>query len=207
MSESGKVSLPSMTPERKEEIRQYADTSTTFAAEYLRELLAALEESKQNAEVEQKLNDTLHGTNKDLRKKLVVVQQQRDVAQANYKTYYAEATEVSKRLAEAQQTIAKHEEALNGIIAYSTDKNAVDIASESMGYPEDENKEEKCRYCTGRPLVDREPLMKSQLSDYNVFINSVNYLEDSIIGGSAPHSLYGVKIKYCPVCGKDLGKS
>jgi len=34
-------------------------------------------------------------------------QQQRDIAQANYKTYYAEATEVSKRLAEAQQTIAR----------------------------------------------------------------------------------------------------
>jgi hypothetical protein len=66
--------------------------------------------------------------------------------------------------------------------------------------------EETCRYCTGRPLVDREPIMKSQLSDYNVFINSANHLEDSIIGGSAPHSLYGVKINYCPVCGKKLDK-
>lgn len=41
----------------------------------LNDALAALEESQQNAEVEQKLNDTLHGTNKDLRKKLVEAQQ------------------------------------------------------------------------------------------------------------------------------------
>ncbi|WP_124115361.1 hypothetical protein [Paenibacillus xylanexedens] len=63
---------------------------------------------------------------------------------------------------------------------------------------------ENCKYCAGESSTDREPLMKAQLSDYSVFINSVNYLEDSIVGGSAPHSLYGVKINYCPVCGKGL---
>lgn len=61
-----------------------------------------------------------------------------------------------------------------------------------------------CGHCTGRPLVDRKPLMKAQLSEYNVFINGCNYLEDSVIGGSVPHSLYGVKIRFCPVCGKKL---
>ncbi|GAB6989547.1 hypothetical protein [Paenibacillus pini] len=69
----------------------------------------------------------------------------------------------------------------------------------------EENKIRKgCEYCTGNPLSDRKPLMKSQLSDYSVFINSANYLEDSVIGGSVPHSLYGVKIVFCPVCGKKL---
>lgn len=63
---------------------------------------------------------------------------------------------------------------------------------------------ENCGYCTGRPIVDREPLMKSQLSNYSVFINSANYLEDSVIGGSVPYSLYGVRINYCPVCGRSL---
>lgn len=67
--------------------------------------------------------------------------------------------------------------------------------------------EEKCEYCTGTPLVDRKPLMASQTSDYNVFINSCNYLEDSVIGGSVPHSLYGVKINFCPLCGRKLNKT
>jgi predicted metal-binding protein len=66
---------------------------------------------------------------------------------------------------------------------------------------------EKCGYCTGRPLVDRKPLMSSQTSDYSVFINSCNYLEDSVIGGSVPHSLYGKKINFCPICGRELKKS
>ncbi|MFE6075660.1 hypothetical protein ACFVQB_14405 [Paenibacillus sp. NPDC057886] len=63
---------------------------------------------------------------------------------------------------------------------------------------------ENCRYCIDKISTDREPLMKAQLSNYSVFINNVNYLEDSIAGGSAPHSLYGVKINYCPVCGRNL---
>ena len=53
---------------------------------------------------------------------------------------------------------------------------------------------EKCPYCTGKPFIDRKPLMVSQTSDYNVFINSVNFLEDSVIGNSVPWSLIGVKI-------------
>lgn len=69
---------------------------------------------------------------------------------------------------------------------------------------EDKAFKEDCKYCSGKPFVDREPLMKAQLSDYSVTINSVNYLEDSIIGGSASHSLYGVKVNYCPICGRKL---
>ncbi|MEK3770074.1 hypothetical protein MKY14_16100 [Paenibacillus sp. FSL R5-0887] len=155
------------------------------------DVLAALEESQQEGE---RLNEIC----KQLAGEEMLFQDGK---------YETEMQMVQGKLVEAQQTIARHEEALNGIIAYSTDKNAVDIASESMGYPEDENEEKKCGYCTGRPLVDRKPLMKSQLSDYSVFINSANYLEDSVIGGSVPHSLYGVRIKFCPVCGKELVES
>jgi hypothetical protein len=67
-----------------------------------------------------------------------------------------------------------------------------------------EQTKEICKYCTGRPFVDREPLMKAQLSDYNVFINGANHLEDNVVGGSVSHSLYGVKINFCPVCGRKL---
>ncbi|MFI2856900.1 hypothetical protein ACH6EH_07140 [Paenibacillus sp. JSM ZJ436] len=73
-----------------------------------------------------------------------------------------------------------------------------------LKFIEDKKTIECCRHCTGMPLVDREPLMCSQTSDYSVFINRCNYLEDSIVGGSAPHSLYGVKINFCPVCGRTL---
>jgi hypothetical protein len=102
----------SMTPERIEAYRKYAHLNNGLSLEDAIELLAALEESQQNAEVEQKLNDTLHSTNKDLRKKLVEAQLHREIDQANYKTYYAEANKVSERLAEAQQTIARQREAL-----------------------------------------------------------------------------------------------
>lgn len=61
-----------------------------------------------------------------------------------------------------------------------------------------------CPYCSGRPLADRKPLMRNHSDDYSVFINSCNYLEDSVIGGSELHSLYGVKIYFCPVCGRKL---
>jgi hypothetical protein len=66
---------------------------------------------------------------------------------------------------------------------------------------------EKCEYCTGRPLLERKNLMSSFTSDYKVFINQCNYLEDSVIGNSVPHSLHGIKINFCPVCGRKLGKS
>ncbi|MEK4452842.1 hypothetical protein [Paenibacillus sp. FSL L8-0506] len=52
--------------------------------------------------------------------------------------YYSELIFVKGKLAEAQQTIARHETTLNEIIAYSTDENAVDVASVSMGYVEGE---------------------------------------------------------------------
>ncbi|MDQ0268898.1 hypothetical protein [Cytobacillus purgationiresistens] len=64
----------------------------------------------------------------------------------------------------------------------------------------------KCEYCTGRPLLERKNLMVSYSSDYKVFINQCNYLEDSVIGNTVPHSLHGVKINFCPMCGRDLGK-
>ncbi|MBY3623786.1 hypothetical protein HGO21_30180 [Acinetobacter sp. CUI P1] len=82
-----------MTPERIEEIKRdaqkesetiYGNCSANITNIELLSLLAALEESLQ----------------------------QRDIDHANYKTYYAEAIEVSERLAEAQQTIARQREAL-----------------------------------------------------------------------------------------------
>ncbi|MGV6935898.1 hypothetical protein ACWA2B_10325 [Paenibacillus sp. CMM36] len=64
---------------------------------------------------------------------------------------------------------------------------------------------EVCGYCSGMPLVGRKPLMNSGKGDYSVFINSCNYLEDSEIGDwNAKFSLYGVKINFCPVCGRTL---
>jgi hypothetical protein len=65
---------------------------------------------------------------------------------------------------------------------------------------------EKCEYCTGEPLRDRKNLMTSYMSDYKVFINSCNYLEDSVVGNSVPHSLFGEKINFCPMCGRELNR-
>jgi hypothetical protein len=65
---------------------------------------------------------------------------------------------------------------------------------------------EKCMYCNGNPLFERKPLMYTQTSDYKVFINSCNYLEDNVVGGTVPHSVYGIKINFCPICGRELGK-
>ncbi|MET3209705.1 UNVERIFIED_CONTAM: hypothetical protein ABIC26_002652 [Paenibacillus sp. PvR008] len=62
-----------------------------------------------------------------------------------------------------------------------------------------------CKHCTGRPTEDREPLMSNGKGDYTVFINSCNYLEDSEVGNrSIKCSLFGVKIYFCPVCGRKL---
>ncbi|MEK5416324.1 hypothetical protein [Paenibacillus sp. FSL L8-0708] len=144
MKDSGKVSLP--TPERIEEIKQTADDSW-FAADNSRgaeahlrgevfalcegtnELLAALEEA------EHKLGDT--GNALEIKRMLL--------EKANYEAgrqrVFKESAE--RKLAEAQQTIARHETALNEIIAYSTDENAVDVASVSMGYVEGEKTDEQ----------------------------------------------------------------
>ena len=65
-------------------------------------------------------------------------------------------------------------------------------------------RKENCEYCTGSPLKDRKNLMKSYSSSYSVFINECNYLEDSVIGNSVHYSLHGVKINYCPICGRKL---
>jgi hypothetical protein len=65
--------------------------------------------------------------------------------------------------------------------------------------------EEKCDYCTGKPLLDRKPLMSNNKGDYTVFINQCNYLEDSEVGDrTKKFSLFGIKIKYCPACGREL---
>lgn len=85
---------------------------------------AALEEA------EHKLGDT--GNALEIKRMLL--------EKANYEAgrqrVFKESAE--RKLAEAQQTIARHETALNEIIAYSTDENAVDVASVSMGYVEGE---------------------------------------------------------------------
>lgn len=72
-----------------------------------------------------------------------------------------------------------------------------------LGYIEENKKLINCEYCTGRPLVDRKPLMSNGKGNYTVFINSCYHLEDSEIGDwNAKFSLYGVKINYCPICGR-----
>lgn len=129
---------------------------TTHALNIMRiryaDLLAALEESQQQVEEQRDINEGVRVMARDWHAEakhwktehersqgeLVEAQQQRDIDQANYKTYYAEAIALTERLVEAQQTIARHETALNEIIAYSTDENAVDVASVSMGYVEGE---------------------------------------------------------------------
>lgn len=64
-------------------------------------------------------------------------------------------------------------------------------------------KKEKCPYCTGR-ATKRKPLMKNNKGDYSVVINSCNYLEDSVVGNSVDYSLFGERIKFCPMCGRKL---
>ncbi len=66
---------------------------------------------------------------------------------------------------------------------------------------------EKCNYCNGKPLVDKKPLMSNYKGDYTVFINRFHYLEDSEIGDSSKKfSLLGIKINFCPVCGRKLNE-
>ncbi|MGE7613495.1 hypothetical protein [Paenibacillus sp. NPDC101420] len=74
-----------MTPERIEAYKTMIHQLGALPPSAANELLAALEESQQNAEVEKKLNDTLHGTNKDLRKRLVEAQQ--TIARQHSKEY------------------------------------------------------------------------------------------------------------------------
>lgn len=119
MNNSGKAPLP--TPERIEEIKleneELVNTlkrvpipSLICMSGRISELLAALEESQQqNARWKEAVNGLMMAD-----------------------------TDVQRDLVEAQQTIARHETALNEIIAYSTDENAVDVASVSMGHVEGE---------------------------------------------------------------------
>lgn len=65
---------------------------------------------------------------------------------------------------------------------------------------------EECEYCSTYPCIKRKELMFTQTNDYKVFINGCNYLEDNVIGGTVPHSVYGIKINYCPMCGRNLNK-
>ena len=64
-----------------------------------------------------------------------------------------------------------------------------------------------CRYCENKNKhwSKRKKLMSNEKGDYYVVINECNYLEDSVIGHSVSYSLFGVKINYCPMCGKKLG--
>lgn len=107
----------SITPERIEEIKPY------FTNEQLDELSREYRTMPTDGEgyaIEPEYEGMVARGNivklvsdvKTVRAALEESQQQRDIAQANYKTYYAEATEVSERLAEAQQTIARYREAL-----------------------------------------------------------------------------------------------
>jgi hypothetical protein len=66
--------------------------------------------------------------------------------------------------------------------------------------------EKVCEYCMVKS-IKRKALMYTQTSDYRIFINRCNFLEDNVIGGSVPHSVYGIKINFCPMCGRDLNKS
>lgn len=83
MSESGKVSLP-MTPERIEAYKAYSQINRGLPPEMAIELLAALEESQQAI-------TALHEYNH---------------------RYAKERDEAKKDLAEAQQTIARQQEAI-----------------------------------------------------------------------------------------------
>lgn len=64
-----------------------------------------------------------------------------------------------------------------------------------------------CDYCTGTPSIHRKELMYTQSNDYKVFLNECHYLEDNIIGGTVPHTVYGIKIHFCPMCGRKLEKT
>lgn len=64
--------------------------------------------------------------------------------------------------------------------------------------------EGECKYCI-KDYRKRKPLMSNGKGDYQVFINSCNYLEDTEIGDwTKKFSLFGVKINFCPICGKEL---
>ena len=65
----------------------------------------------------------------------------------------------------------------------------------------------QCEYCNGKCAgnhIERKKLMINNKGDYFVIINKCNYLEDSVIGHSCDHSLFGIKINYCPMCGGKL---
>lgn len=97
MSESGKVSLPSMTPERKEEIREFITTLDPECelAEWLNGLLSALEESQQRIEKLELYVKSLEFSRDDAQKMA------RDIER-----------EKGLELFEAQQTIVRQREAL-----------------------------------------------------------------------------------------------
>lgn len=66
---------------------------------------------------------------------------------------------------------------------------------------------ENCQFCTGK-ISERQPLMKNGEGNYYVIINRFNYLEDSEVGDfTAKFSLFGEKIRFCPMCGRNLKDS
>ncbi|ASA22650.1 hypothetical protein [Paenibacillus donghaensis] len=83
----------------------------------------------------------------------------------------------------------------------------IQAMDDMLSFIEEGKTKEICYYCTEKPLIDRKCLMSSGKGDYSVFINSCNYLEDSEIGDwNAKFSLHGVKINYCPMCGRVLNE-
>lgn len=79
----------------------------------------------------------------------------------------------------------------------------IQAISDVLSFIEENKTKVNCEYCSDKPLT-RKSLMYCQTSDYNVSINRCNHLEDNVVGGSVPHSVYGIKINYCPMCGRKL---
>ncbi|CAH1055951.1 hypothetical protein [Paenibacillus pseudetheri] len=132
MSEAGKVSLP--TPERsrrdkEENFKVGSPWWFTIEKADIAYLFHLLEESQ--------IKELQEG-NRSACESRDMAFRSRDEAIVISNQHYKQAFFLNEVLIEAQQTIARHETALNEIIAYSTDENTVDIAGVSMGYVEGE---------------------------------------------------------------------
>lgn len=60
----------------------------------------------------------------------------------------------------------------------------------------------ECKFCKGG-YQQRIRLMENNDKTHHVVINEFNYLEDNITGGK-DNCLYGLKINFCPMCGRKL---
>ncbi|OMD08377.1 hypothetical protein [Paenibacillus odorifer] len=108
-----------MTPERIEAYRKYAHLNNGIPLEDTIELLAALEEA------EHKLGDT--GNALEIKRMLL--------EKANYEAgrqrVFKESAE--RKMAEAQQTIARYKSALQIIRDNTDDQGAIDCVNEALG--------------------------------------------------------------------------